>query len=576
MIRKQNLTALILAISLLASCANIPNYKTGMGTHLLYNQVSYISKAPKMVLVSTQVNTLDIFDSNNKKVVSITPNAPLYWEQSGDSVRKADISAITLPGIYTIVLPDVEEKYEIEVSDNPYTPIAKAAIKALYFNRTAVEISESLGGPWARPAGHPDTIVLIHSSAAEKHRPEGTVISSPLGWYDAGDYNKYIVNSGISTYTMFKALSDYPEYFTNLEADIPETGSGVPDILSETLFNYRWMLTMQDPHDGGVYHKLTNKNFDGVIMPHEGTDERYVVMKTTAAALNFAAVAAKAYRVLGDYKTQFPGLAAESIEKAEKAWQWALNNPDVYYRQPEDIQTGTYGDNNVTDEFFWAAAELYRATGKEMYLETVLEKYSKPTVPTWNQVYALGFLTLLEDYDNLPQSLKDKGIREDFLELANHLTSVSQTSPYGVSIQHFEWGSNSAVANQGILKLLAYKLTGDKNHLYSAHSDMDYLLGRNATGYCFVTGFGNQKVMNIHHRPSEADGIEDPVPGFLAGGPNTATFDDCPDMERSTFPAKSFVDHWCSYSTNEIAINWNTPLVYLAGALDAHSSALGQ
>ncbi|HLW07801.1 MAG TPA: glycoside hydrolase family 9 protein, partial [Marinilabiliaceae bacterium] len=106
-------------------------------------------------------------------------------------------------------------------------------------------------------------------------------------------------------------------------------------------------------------------------------------------------------------------------------------------------------------------------------------------------------------------------------------------------------------------------------YLNSALSDLDYILGRNATGYCFVTGFGQQKVMNIHHRPSAADGVEDPVPGFLAGGPNIATFADCPKAKRSRFPAKSFVDLECSYSTNEIAINWNAPLIYLSGGLDA-------
>jgi endoglucanase len=76
--------------------------------------------------------------------------------------------------------------------------------------------------------------------------------------------------------------------------------------------------------------------------------------------------------------------------------------------------------------------------------------------------------------------------------------------------------------------------------------------------------------MHIHHRPSSADGIAEPQPGYLAGGPNLDTFADCPDdkIRSRTHPAISFVDLECSYSTNEIAINWNAPLVYLAGAFD--------
>jgi len=162
-------------------------------------------------------------------------------------------------------------------------------------------------------------------------------------------------------------------------------------------------------------------------------------------------------------------------------------------------------------------------------------------------------------------------LSEDFIALADDLVSVWENSPYAVSIQSFAWGSNSTVANEGMLKMCAYRLSGNRKYLESAISDLDYILGRNATGYCFVTGFGEKRVMNIHHRPSEADGIHEPIPGFLAGGPNLDVLTDCSDdgNERSPFPAKSYVDMVCSYSTNEIAINWNAPLVYLVGAINA-------
>jgi endoglucanase len=96
---------------------------------------------------------------------------------------------------------------------------------------------------------------------------------------------------------------------------------------------------------------------------------------------------------------------------------------------------------------------------------------------------------------------------------------------------------------------------------------MNYLTGVNPTGYCYITGFGEKSPLNIHHRPSAVDSVPEPVPGFLAGGPNNVVFADCPDAKRSKFPALSYVDELCSYSTNEIAINWNTPLVFLSGAI---------
>src|SRR5690606_87527 len=99
----------------------------------------------------------------------------------------------------------------------------------------------------------------------------------------------------------------------------------------------------------------------------------------------------------------------------------------------------------------------------------------------------------------------------------------------------------------------------------------DYILGKNATGYCFVTGYGSLSPMNIHHRPSASDGIEEPVPGFLVGGPNPNNVgQDCgKDMYPSLLPARCYIDDVCSYSTNEVTINWNAPLVYVIGSIQS-------
>lgn len=155
-------------------------------------------------------------------------------------------------------------------------------------------------------------------------------------------------------------------------------------------------------------------------------------------------------------------------------------------------------------------------------------------MPSWNQVRLLGVYSLMDFYDELTADLINLSIKEDFLKLADDLVAISERSPYGISIQEFAWGSSSQVANEGMIKLFAHQLTGEASYLESALSDLDYILGRNATGFCLVTGFGNQRVMNIHHRPSGADGVADPVPGFLVGGPNLAVLTDCgPDVERS-------------------------------------------
>jgi endoglucanase len=193
--------------------------------------------------------------------------------------KVADFSSFKREGIYTISIPEVGNSYSFTIGKDVFSDVSKAVIKAFYFIRSDLPLDVKYAGKWARHAGHADTRVLVHPSAATEIRPTGTIISSPKGWYDAGDYNKYIVNSGITMATLLSAYEDFPEYFNKLKTNIPESGDAVPDLLNEVLYNLRWMLSMQDPSDGGVYHKLTNAAFDGMVAPGVTKDPRYVVQK---------------------------------------------------------------------------------------------------------------------------------------------------------------------------------------------------------------------------------------------------------------------------------------------------------
>ena len=157
--------------------------------------------------------------------------------------------------------------------------------------------------------------------------------------------------------------------------------------------------------------------------------------------------------------------------------------------------------------------------------------------------------------------------------LAARLAAVSQDSPWRVAMQaeDFVWGSSAQALNQALMLVQGYRLTGRREYLDAAQSQLDYVLGRNPLGVSFVTGHGVRTPMHIHHRPSQADGIDEPVPGLLSGGPNPRQQDagDCPVPYASSQPALSWLDHGCSYASNEIAINWNAPLVYMTAAVVA-------
>ncbi len=459
--------------------------------------------------------------------------------------------------------------YDFEIGEKVYSELAKASLKAFYLNRSGMEIAKVFGGIWARAAGHADTSVLIHASAASAKRPEGFKISSAGGWYDAGDYNKYIVNSSISTYTLLLFCQIYPEYCKQFTDNIPESSNNISDVMDELLYNLRWMLTMQDPNDGGVYHKLTNKKFCDFVMPNQATEPRYVVYKSTAASLDFAATMAMASRIFAKSESpELNNLGKTCLGAAKKAYSWAKANPAIYFKNPSDISTGAYDDTFVQDEFFWASAELGLAENNLALISKKEMAAQGMKLPSWDYSGISGILSLsLNDNSKMTQNRAEA--KKILLSFAEQLVDKSNSSPYKVSLDFFKWGSNSDVANEAIIKLIAYKISNNSKYLASIQGDVDYLLGCNATGYCFVTGFGGKRVMNIHHRPSGADGVVEPCSGFLAGGPNTIVLNDCPEITRSKLPAKSFSDAQCSYSTNEVAINWNAPLFFLMGAMDA-------
>ncbi|WP_297336357.1 glycoside hydrolase family 9 protein [Algoriphagus sp.] len=544
------------------------------------NQWGFYPDQPKRAVVIDEQGSSDfmIWDHLNERVV-FRGEVVLVKEKtlSGKSVGLIDFSNFTSSGEFQVILPGKGKSHKFKIEKKVNQDLAIASLKAYYFQRASTSISEPYGGIWARPAGHPDDQVEVHASAASQERPEGTVVSAPYGWYDAGDYNKYIVNSGITMGTLLSLFEDFPTYFQNQNLKIPESSNLLPDILDEIKWNLDWMLAMQDPLDGGVYHKLTTVKFEGMVMPEEAKAQRFLVFKSTAAALDFAAVMAQASRVYRDFT---PEDALVYLKAAEKAWAWAKRNPDQYYQQDElnntfkpEVFTGAYGDQNLTDEWIWAASELYITTHNLRYWEALKKSDQAFKLPAWPTVSWLGYYSLIRhagQLNHLPEewlSVLKINLLDEARELVKMANQVAYKMPMGIKERDFGWGGNSVAANQGILLLYAYQLTGEEIFKTNAQDNLDYLLGRNATGYSFVTGFGSRTPMNPHHRLAAARPDLPPIPGFLVGGPNPGQQDDCD--YPSDVADESYVDDYCSYASNEIAINWNAPFAYLTNALEA-------
>jgi endoglucanase len=576
--RPRRLTAALLAVLAASAFAGASG---PLAAAPAVDQLGYLPGGAKWAVVAggdvaaSRADSFTVVDAITGRAVFQGPLlAPARWAPAREDARLADFSALQAPGRYRVHVDGGADSAAFVIAPDAYRALAVAALKAYYFNRASLALAPEFAGPWARAAGHPDTQVRVHPSAAGPHRAAGDVIASPGGWYDAGDYNKYVVNAGISVYTLLAAYEQFPAFFRELPTHIPETGNGLPDVVNESLWELQWLLTMQDPDDGGVYHKLTDGQFDGVEMPAQASGTRYVVQKSTAATLDFAAVMAQASRVMRAFESQRPGLSDRMLAASRKAWDWAQAHPWVVYQEPADIHTGHYGDDHLDDEFAWAAAELYVATKDDRYYAAMHADRLAATVPNWGDVAGLAWMTLAQHRQELTAAADTALIARRVGDLAEALARRWASSPFRTSMveDDFKWGSNSIVLNQALMLVQGYRLGGPRRELDAAQAALDQVLGRNALGRSMVTGFGTAPPLHPHHRPSQADDVAAPVPGFLVGGPNPGRQDaaGCRDATyASDAPAASYLDAFCSYASNEVAINWNAPLVYVAAALQS-------
>lgn len=528
------------------------------------------------------VESYAILDSDGSEVFA---GKPTYTAKTGwsDKTRTVlDFSDLTKPGEYLLVAGG--DTAMVRIAQDALKSVADDALRSFYYQRSGMPIEEKYAGKWNRRPGHPDDHVTLHPSAYGPRRGASTVLNSSKGWYDAGDYNKYIVNSGFSIGLMQDVYQMFPDYFATQNVNIPESGNSTPDLLDEIMYNLEWMLTMQDPDDGGVYHKLTTDSFEGFIAPADCRKPRMMVQKSVTAALDFAASMAQASRIFARYEADYPGFSAKALKAAEAAYAWAEANPDAFYRQDRldpPVSTGEYGDMSADDEMFWAATELYLATGNDKYLDKAIATApGQFETPTWGKTSGLGVMAWLLPVEAAPTpatrhpefTAKMRGLLTAYADKSiEGADNTAFHAPYGNRPTDFHWGCLSEKAgNMGIALVLASELTGNEAYRNNAYRNMNYILGVNPTGYCYVTGHGSKSPMHPHHRLSASDGIDKPIPGFLVGGPNPGQQDKNDGAAYpSDLPDESYSDTEPSYASNEIAINWSASLVGLSSALDA-------
>ncbi len=665
------------------------DYSGLKNNYISVNQLGYLPNAKKVAVLGDNAGDINykaskisvtggaafkVVDKSGKAVFEGTGSSAIKDGDSGDTVVKLDFSEVTTPGTYHIESGEYKS-FDFEIGNDVYNDkLTTNAINYFYHNRSGCDIEAAYitseqgdKTKLAHKGGHKTDTATIQkewkNEYASKDEATATYKCGTLtangGWYDAGDHGKYVVNGGISVWTLANLYERTKINGSNKEkfedgsgtVVVPEVGNKIPDILDECLYELEFMKQMKvtsadtvwgKKAEGMIYHKLHDHKWTGLATTPWNYEEewgtvRIVKPPTFAATLNYAADAAQMARLLEPYDK---AAAADWLKEAKDAYaayekafypadQSKTTHPDLKCEcAAEEINKdslyapmwqakggGPYGDFDVDDDDYWAACELFISCSvlgdaDASKYQTALEKYKAPYIVTtkvtggenkggsltsfnWGNTASAGSLSLALHKDLLGANASK--VEESILTAANAYIAKEEEQGYGIpyaydgdpyndpnnldpsiTISGYEWGSNSMVINNAIVMAYAYDQTGDVKYGSGVTGAMDYLLGTNPLSFSFITGYGSYHAARPHHRywSEELDKSLPAAPeGVLSGGPNAGLQDPYVralgfEPGKATNPSqRCYVDSIEAWSTNEVTINWNSPLAWVASFL---------
>jgi endoglucanase len=584
-------------------------YEADTGSRVRVNQVGYLSDGPKratLVTDATDALPWTLLDASGAEVATGTTTPRGEDRTAGASVHEITFDEVSATGEGFTLQADGETSDPFAIGDDLYSGLRTDALTYFYLARSGIEIDGSLvGDEYARAAGHLNVAPNTGDVSGVGCQPPagwyaGWTCDSEFdvqgGWYDAGDMGKYVVNGGIAVHQLLDTWERTVLRSSQAAAEagplgdgtaaIPEAGNGVPDVLDEARWELDWMARMQvpadttdpglEPYAGMVFHKIHDDAWTGLpLWPADDDQPRSVHRPSTAATLNVAAVAAKASRLFAPYDEEY---AASLLDLARSTYAAAVANPEVYALAADgNSGGGAYDDKDVSDEFYWAAAELYLTTGEQEFLDAVeaspwaTAEMTSVVSMDWARTAALGRMDLAV----VPSSLPDRdAVRDSVVAMADGVAKQQSEAffgqPYFPQNYKYAWGSNAMIANNDVVLATAYEISGDAAYRTAALEGLDYLFGRNALNRSYVTGYGTTFSENQHHRwmaGSLDPSMPHPHAGTLAGGPNNGLED---PVAAATWPQGCpaaqicYLDDVKSYSTNEMTVNWNSAMFWVA------------
>lgn len=587
----------ILIVSLVVECIKINTPASAVASRQIHvNQVGYLPEYPKAAIVAADecADEFKVINADTKEVVfSGTLSAPQQDSSSGDTVRKADFSAITTPGTYIVAVEGIDDSYKFKIADNVYYIPFIHTLRAFTLARCNAAMNDPITGLSIGIAheNYKKARVFFTDDVSTK----GDVIDVSGGWYDAGDYGKYTPTGSITVANILLAYENQPGKFTKGQMVLPEGlalfETNMPDVLVEMKYELDWMLKMQRS-DGNVYLKTSAMSWPSLeTSPEKDIQDCFVFGYATYNTAMFGAVNAMAARI---YEKYDPAFADKLLTASKKAYDYLAAHPEAvfHFDQGQNDGSGPYDkaseneekiwladvkkdnpDLNIpsdTGERIWLAAELYKTTGDKKYEDYIQDSFKTiltltPKAFSWVDTLALGQWAYITN-EKANNQLKAQ-VKSAFLRYADNTVKQVVNDGYGCALRsnEYTWSSSKVAAAKGNMLTLAYQLEPNKEYQYAALEQVHYILGRNTNGTSYLTGEGTKPALHPHSRIHRSKGTY--IPGQLVGGPNNWPGGDSVQtkylLRAKVYPAKAYFDVFKSYSTNEYAIDYIAPAAYI-------------
>lgn len=432
---------------------------------ILVDQVGYVRQSDKMVFFLGEhlPDTFSVVDAESKKIVYTGKIEQREKDEKADSdISYGDFTALETNGTYYIQAARVGQSYTFEIADNPYIELYYAALKKYYYNRCGLTLSSELAGDAARNA--------CHTREAQLKNDADVKLDVSGGWHVDETGSRDVSEGCRAVNYLMMAYELYPGVFDD-QLGIPESGNEIPDVLDEVKYEIDWLLKMQDAASGGVYSGVSS------VDNKSGGYLLYVDEINMIGTIHFAATLAKFSYLYQDYDKAY---ATQCLQAADRAYRYV----------------GKYLDDVTPEEYFHAAAELYRAAGGYGYHNVVKTYLTENLISDMKNDFVFwGCVTYMSTKQKVDVNLCGE-VMKILMQEGERIAEASKRS--GLLVNVGEGQDNGANLMRDIMRLTVvdHVIT---NHEYATvlQNHLHYMLGRNLQSISYLDESGSRNYRDI-------------------------------------------------------------------------------